>query len=229
MADRSGADEQAPPKQRLLECFARVAKAMASPQRLDLLEALAQGERSVEELARLIGAPAANTSHHLQVLREGGLVTSRRAGVQAFYRLSDEEEVVGVLGGLRRIAEHHLAEVDRIVRDAFESRDPLTPMGQAELLERARQGEVTVIDVRPDEEYRAGHIQGAMNVPLEELDQRLAELPRDREVVAYCRGPYCMLAFEAVERLRQQGYQVRRLEAGYPEWHAAHLPVEEND
>ncbi|SFD65936.1 Rhodanese-related sulfurtransferase [Thiohalospira halophila DSM 15071] len=225
MAGQSDPGGETPPKQRLLECFARVAKAMASPQRLDILEALAQGEHSVEALAQAIGAPKANTSHHLQVLREGGLVNVRRAGVQAFYRLSDEEEIVGVLNGLRRIAEEQLAEVNRIVREAFESRDPLTPVSHDELMERAREGDVTVIDVRPDEEYRAGHIEGAVNVPLEELDDRLAELPRDREVVAYCRGPYCMLAFEAVERLRQQGYQVRRLEAGYPEWNAAHLPV----
>lgn len=229
MSRNKPAASEPSPKRRLLDCFARVAKAMASPQRLDLLEALAQGEHSVDELARAIGAPVANTSHHLQVLREGGLVETRRAGVQVFYQLSDEEEIVNVLGGLRRIAENHLAEVDRIVHEAFENRDPMTPVSHEELLERARTGDVTVIDVRPDNEYQSGHIEGAINVPLEELDQRLADLPKEREVVAYCRGPYCLLAFEAVERLRAQGYQVRRLENGYPEWHAAHLPISHGD
>ena len=215
------------PKQLLLEQFARVAKALASPQRLDLIEALAQGERRVDELARATNLPVANTSHHLQVLRDGGLVHSRRDGVQVFYRLSDEARILRVVGDIQHIAEEQLAEVERIVRESFESRDQLTPVRHEELLRLARAGEVTVIDVRPPEEYAAGHIKGAVNVPLNELGKRLAELPRDREVVAYCRGPYCMLAFEAVETLRHEGYHVRRLEDGYPQWRAAHHPTEQ--
>ncbi|OOG27700.1 ArsR family transcriptional regulator [Thioalkalivibrio denitrificans] len=216
----------ASPKRLLLEQFARVAKALASPQRLDLIEALAQGERSVDELARATGMPMANASHHLQVLRDGGLVHSRREGVQVFYRLSDEERILRIASDIQHVAEEQLAEVERIVREAFDSRDSLTPVSQRELLKRARAGEVTVIDVRPPEEFRAGHIKGAVNVPVSELGKRLAELPRDREIVAYCRGPYCMLAFEAVEKLRREGYQARRLEDGYPQWRAARHPVE---
>jgi rhodanese-related sulfurtransferase len=215
----------APAKQQLLTHFARVAKALASPVRLELLEALAQGERGVDELAHATGFPMANTSHHLQVLRDGGLVRSRREGVQVIYSLSDEAEVTAIVSGIRRIAEAQLAEVDRIVRQAFDSRDKLTPVEPRELLKLSRKGEVTVIDVRPAHEYRAGHVKGAINIPLEDLEEHLGELPRERDVVAYCRGPYCVLAFEAVEALRRHGFSARRLENGFPEWKAARLPV----
>ncbi|TVP86184.1 MAG: ArsR family transcriptional regulator [Thioalkalivibrio sp.] len=212
-------------KNQLFTHFARVAKALASPVRLELLEALAQGEHSVDELARAVGVPMANASHHLQVLRDGGLVHSRRDGVQMIYSLSDEAEITGVIAGIRHIAEAQLAEVDRIVREAFSSRDTLTPMDPREVMKRARRGEVTVIDVRPRDEFHAGHVKGAINVPLEELGQHLADLPRDREIVAYCRGPYCVMSYDAVEELRRQGFSARRLDAGYPEWKAARLPV----
>jgi DNA-binding transcriptional ArsR family regulator len=212
-------------KTQLFSHFARGAKALASPVRLELLEALAQGEHSVDELARAAGVPMANASHHLQVLRDGGLVHSRRDGVQIIYSLSDETEITQVIAGIRRIAEAQLAEVDRIVREAFTSRDTVTPMDPREVVKLARRGEVTVIDVRPRDEFHAGHIKGAINVPLAELGQHLADLPRDREIVAYCRGPYCVLSFEAVEELRRHGFRARRLEAGYPEWKAARLPV----
>ena len=212
-------------KTQLFSHFARVAKALASPVRLELLEALAQGEHSVDELARAAGVPMANASHHLQVLRDGGLVHSRRDGVQVIYSLSDETEITQVIAGIRRIAEAQLAEVDRIVREAFTSRDNVTPMDPGEVIKLARRGEVTVIDVRPRDEFHAGHIKGAINVPLAELGQYLADLPRDREIVAYCRGPYCVLSFEAVEELRRHGFRARRLDAGYPEWKAARLPV----
>lgn len=215
----------APAKQQLLTHFARVAKALASPVRLELLEALAQGERGVDELAHATGFPMANTSHHLQVLRDGGLVRSRREGVQVIYSLSDETEITAVISGIRRVAEAQLAEVDRIVRQAFDSRDDVMPVESRELLKLARKGEVTVIDVRPAHEYRAGHVKGAINIPLEELEQHLVQLPRDRDIIAYCRGPYCVLAFEAVEALRRHGFNARRLEDGFPEWKAAHLPV----
>jgi len=215
----------APAKQQLLTHFARVAKALASPVRLELLEALAQGERGVDELAHATGFPMANTSHHLQVLRDGGLVRSRREGVQVIYCLSDETEITAIVSGIRRIAEAQLAEVDRIVRQAFDSRDNVTPMEPRELLSLARKGEITVVDVRPAHEYRAGHVKGAINIPLEELEQHLGELPKDRDVIAYCRGPYCVLAFEAVEVLRRHGFSARRLVNGFPEWKAARLPV----
>ncbi len=213
-----------PPKKRLFEHFARVAKAIASPNRLELLEVLAQGERSVDALAQASGMSVANTSHHLQVLRDSGLAVSRKEGLQVFYRLSDDA-IPAVIAGIRGVAERHLAEVERIVRESFESRDSLTPVKREELLERARAGEAMVIDVRPPVEYEAGHIAGAVNIPLESLSERLAELPKDQEVVAYCRGPYCMLAFEAVEELRRRGYHARRLEGGYHEWMAERRPV----
>jgi rhodanese-related sulfurtransferase/DNA-binding transcriptional ArsR family regulator len=213
------------PKKRLFEQFARVAKALASANRLELLEALAQGERSVDALSQAVGLSVANTSHHLQILRDGGLALSRKDGLQVYYRLSDDA-VTQVIGGLREVAERHLAEVERIVRENFESRDALTPVKRDQLMELVHAGEAMVIDVRPPGEYQAGHIPGAINVPLDTLPERLAELPKDQEIVAYCRGPYCMLAFEAVERLRQSGYQARRLEDGFPEWKAEQLPVE---
>ena len=212
------------PKKRLFEHFARVAKAMASPNRLELLETLAQGERSVDALAQASGMSVANTSHHLQILRDSGLAVSRKDGLQVFYRLSDDAITV-VLAGIRGIAERRLAEVERIVRENFDSRDNLTPVQREELLGLVRSGEAMVIDVRPPAEYDAGHIEGAVNVPLESLPGRLNQLPHDQEIVAYCRGPYCMLAFEAVEELRKHGYHARRLEDGYPEWKADQKPV----
>jgi len=213
------------PKKRLFEQFARVAKALASANRLELLEALAQGERSVDALAQASGMSVANTSHHLQILRDSGLALSRKEGLQVFYRLSDDA-ITTVLGGIRGVAERHLAEVERIVRENFDSRDSLTPVKRDQLLEMVHSGEAMVIDVRPPNEYDAGHIPGAVNIPLDTLPEHLAKLPKEQEIVAYCRGPYCMLAFEAVERLRQSGYQARRLEDGFPEWKAKQLPVE---
>jgi rhodanese-related sulfurtransferase/DNA-binding transcriptional ArsR family regulator len=217
--------ETVPPKKRLFEHFARVAKAIASANRLELIEALAQGERSVDALAQASGMSMANTSHHLQILRDSGLAVSRKDGLQVFYRLTDDA-IPAVLAGIRGIAERHLAEVERIVRESFESRDSLTPVRRDELLGLVRSGEAMVIDVRPPAEYDAGHIEGAINIPLESLPERLNKLPQDQEIVAYCRGPYCMLAFEAVERLRQHGYRARRLEDGFPEWKVDHLPVD---
>jgi rhodanese-related sulfurtransferase/DNA-binding transcriptional ArsR family regulator len=212
-------------KQQLFTHFARIAKALASPNRLEILEILAQGERPVDAIAEAAGLSVANTSHHLQVMRDGGLVVSRREGVQMFYALSDEEIPV-LLSDMQRIGERHLAEVERIVRENFADRDELTPVKHKELLSLVRAGEATVIDVRPSDEYEAGHIRGAINVPLEELPKRLAELPRKQQVVAYCRGPYCMLAYDAVAQLRKRGYRARRLEDGFPEWKAGRQPVD---
>lgn len=213
------------PRHQILALLARAGKGLAHPSRLELLEALAQGERSVDALARACGIPLANTSHHLLVLKECGLLASRREGLQVFYRLADEE-VPALVATLRRIAERQLAEVERIVRDNFHSRDALQPVRRDELLKMARGGEAVVIDVRPAEEYAAGHIAGAINVPLESLPRWLEKLPKAQQVVAYCRGPYCMLAFDAVDKLRRKGYRARRLEDGFPEWQASRLPVE---
>ncbi|HMQ71251.1 MAG TPA: metalloregulator ArsR/SmtB family transcription factor [Rubrivivax sp.] len=213
------------PKRQILSLLARVGKGLAHSSRLELLEALAQGERSVDALARACGIPMANTSHHLLVLKECGLLASRREGLQVFYRLADDE-VPALVATLRRVAERQLAEVERIVRENFRSRDALQPVRREELLKLARGGEAVVIDVRPADEYAAGHIAGAINVPVESLPRWLRQLPKGREVVAYCRGPYCMLAFDAVDKLRRKGYRARRLEDGFPEWQASRLPVD---
>jgi rhodanese-related sulfurtransferase/biotin operon repressor len=213
------------PKKKLFEQFARIAKSLSSPNRMELLETLAQGERSVDALAQATGMSVANTSHHLQILRDSGLAESRKVGLQVFYRLSDDQ-IPTLMGCISRVAEKHLAEVDRIVREHFTARDSLTPIGRVELLARAKQGETMVIDVRPAAEYQAGHIPGAVNIPVDELHEHLESLPHGQEIVAYCRGPYCMLAFEAVAQLREAGYQARRLEDGFPEWKADNRPVE---
>ena len=212
-------------KHELFNEFARVAKALANGYRLELLEFLAQGERSVDALARVSGLTVANTSQHLQQLRQAGLVKNRKQGHQVFYRLSGED-VTALLDALRTLAECRLADVNRLVEDYLKVKDSLEPLPAEELLERAREGLVTVLDVRPPEEFAAGHLPGAVNIPLSELEQRLGELPPDREVVAYCRGPHCVLAFDAVARLRRQGLEARRLDGGLPEWRLAGLPVE---
>lgn len=221
-------NEPLPPKKRLYEQLARVAKALAQPGRLDLLEALGQGPRSVDGLATASGMSVANTSHHLQTLRDGGLVTSRRDGLQVIYSLSDPD-IPKLMSCMRRVAERQVAEVERIVRENFGQRDGLTPVKREELLKLVKKGEAMVIDVRPEAEFAAGHISGAVNVPLDALPKRLKTLPKDQEIVAYCRGPYCMFALEAVTALRKKGYRARRLEEGFPEWKAEHLPVEEGE
>ena len=217
-----------PPKKRLYEQLARVAKALAQPGRLELLEALGQGPRSVDGLATASGMSVANTSHHLQTLRDGGLVTSRRDGLQIIYSLSDPD-IPRLMSNLRKVAERQMAEMERIVREHFDSRDGLMPVKRDELLKLVKKGEAVVLDVRPAEEFAAGHIPGAINVPIDALPKRLKELPKDQEIVAYCRGPYCMFALEAVAELRKKGYRARRLEEGFPEWKAERLPVDEGE
>lgn len=215
-------------KHDLFAQFARVGKALGNGNRLEILEYLAQGERSVEALANVAGLTVANTSQHLQHLRQAGLVTTRKEGLKVYYRLSSND-VLDLIDALRRVAEHHVAEVERLINSYLTVKDDLEPIPRDELLSRARDGQVTVIDVRPPEEYAAGHLPGAVNIPLSELEQRLAELGenRDQEIVAYCRGPHCVLAFDAVARLREKGLKARRLQDGYPEWKTAGLPVEE--
>ena len=211
-------------KDALYEQFARVGKAVTSPRRIELLELLAQGERSVEPLARAVGLGVTTASAHLQVLRGARLVATRRDGTRILYRLADED-VVALIDLVRRIARTRLAEVDEVVGTYFSARDTLAPIGCDELLARTERAEVVVLDVRPREEFEAGHIPGAISIPLDELRDRLDELPRDVEVVAYCRGPYCVLAPQAVAFLGERGIRARRLDEGLPEWRLAGLPV----
>lgn len=212
-------------KRALYAQFAAVAKALAHEHRLELLELVAQGERSVEALAEGVGLTVANASQHLQQLRRAGLVTARRQAKFVLYRLADNA-VLDMLAAMHRVAERNLGEVDRILRSYFHERDALEPVSRAELKERMRKGLVTVLDVRPEDEFRLGHLRGAVNVPLSKLARWLNRLDRDTEIVAYCRGPYCVLSFEAVAQLRARGFTARRLDGGFPEWKAAGLPVE---
>jgi len=209
----------------MFEQFAAVARTIGSAQRLELLELLAQTERSVEELAGLSGLTIANASQHLQQLRRSGLVESRRDGKRVLYRLADGD-VVALLGVLRRITERNVGAVEKVLNSYFRERDSLVAVSRKELLRRMREGLVTVIDTRPAEEFAAGHLPGALNLPLRELKRRLRELPREQAIVAYCRGAYCVLSYEAVAELRKRGFKASRLEEGYPEWKAAGLPVE---
>jgi rhodanese-related sulfurtransferase len=212
-------------KDAVFQQFARVAAAFASPKRIEIIDVLAQGERNVETLAAETGLSIANTSRHLQVLKVSGLVAFRKEGLLVFYRLADPKVLDGYRA-LRELAEERLAEVDRLVRDFFGGVDGMEPVGRSELLKRARKGEAVVVDVRPREEFAAGHITGALSIPLAMLEKRLSEIPAERVVVAYCRGPYCVLAAEAVKLLRRRGYRAFRLQEGYPEWRDGGLPVE---
>lgn len=213
------------PKRLLFRQFAAIAKAVAHEHRLELLEALAQGERSVEALAERTGLSLANASHHLQQMRRAGLVEARRDGKFVLHRLADDA-VLDLVASLTRIGERHLAEVGQIVRNYFDARDAMEPVTRAELKARIKSGLVQVLDVRPADEFAMGHLPGAINIPLDQLKKRLAALDPSREIVAYCRGPYCVLSFESVAILRKKGFTVRRLEDGLPEWRAAGLPVE---
>lgn len=215
-------------KHELFAQFARVGKALSNANRLELLEYLAQGERGVEALAKVSGLTLANTSQHLQQLRQAGLVIARKEGQYVYYRLAGDEIVV-LLDTLRKVAGKNLADVERLITSYLTVKDGLEPVPAKELLARVRKGLVTVIDVRPPEEYAAGHLPGAVNIPLAELEKHLDEFRPNQEIVAYCRGPHCVLAFDAVARLRGKGFKARRLEDGYPEWKAEGLPVERQD
>ncbi len=212
------------PKQALFAQFALVAKTLGHADRIEILQHLAQGERGVEALAQRVGLSIANTSQHLQRLRRAGLVRSRRDGKFVLYRLADDA-VLDLLSSLQHVAERNVAEVYRIVRGYFADRDGMMPVSRAELLESLRKGLVTVLDVRPADEFAMGHVPGAINIPLGDLEARLAELDPGQEIVAYCRGAYCVFSFEAVAALRARGFAARRLEEGLPEWKAAGLPV----
>lgn len=211
-------------KTAIYEQFSRIGKALSNPSRLELLDLLCQGPRTVEALAKEAGLGLANTSQHLKALREARLVEAEKAGLFVTYRLAGEQ-VCQFFRSLRSLAETRLAEVAEITRRFLEARQGLQPVDCEQLLSKVREGAVIVLDVRPPEEYRAGHLPGALSVPLKELETRLRDLPRDREVVAYCRGPYCVLAVEAVEMLRSRGFAAFRLEDGVRDWQARGFPV----
>jgi ArsR family transcriptional regulator len=213
------------PKTVVFAGFAEVAKAFGHAHRLEILELLAQSERSVDALAERAGLSIANASQHLRLMRRAGVLASRRDGKHILYRLSDPA-VLDLVAALHRVGERNLAEVREVVGGYFRERDALEPVTRKELARRLKEGLVTVLDVRPEDEYAAGHLPRAINIPLRELSRRLREIPKNREIVAYCRGPYCVLAFEAVAVLRERGFKIRRLADGFPEWKAAGLPVE---
>jgi rhodanese-related sulfurtransferase/DNA-binding transcriptional ArsR family regulator len=211
-------------KDAIFEQFARVAAAFASPKRVEIVDLLAQGERTVDSIAGATAMTVANTSRHLQLLRQAGMVTSRREGLHVVYRIADDSVVAGYRG-LRTLAESRVGEVGRLAEAFFGQVDGAEPVGVAELLARTEAGEVVVVDVRPRVEFEAGHLPGALSIPLEEMSQRLSELDPNTSIVAYCRGPYCVLAAQAVAQLRAAGLKAERLAAGPPDWHAAGLPL----
>jgi rhodanese-related sulfurtransferase/DNA-binding transcriptional ArsR family regulator len=214
-----------PAKERLYQAIGRVAAALGSAGRLQLLEFVAQGERSVDALAAMTGLSVANTSKHLQALRQAGLVSARKEGLRVYYAIAGDD-VSLLLAALRGVAEHRAADVEKLLQAWLAHRDELEAVPAREVLARVRRGLITVLDVRPAEEYAAGHVPGAINVPVDRLEKYLSKLPKRKEVIAYCRGPYCLMSFEAVEKLRKRGFKAKRLQDGYPEWRAAGLPVE---
>jgi rhodanese-related sulfurtransferase/DNA-binding transcriptional ArsR family regulator len=212
-------------KDALYEQFARIGHALSTPKRLEILDLLGQGERSVEVLARQANLSVPNASQHLKVLRSARLVDSRRDGLYIYYRLADAA-VWRLWTALRDLGQLRLTEITELVRSIYRDADGLDLVDRPTLWRMAQEGEVTVLDVRPTTEFESGHIPGATSVPLEELEQRLSEIPRDQPVVAYCRGPYCVLAVQAVELLRRHGFSARRMKDGFPEWREDGLPVE---
>jgi rhodanese-related sulfurtransferase len=213
-------------KDAIYEQFARIGKSVSSPKRLELLDLLCQGERTVEVLAKESGLTIANTSQHLQVLRAARLVEAEKEGLFVIYRLADQT-VCEFFRAMRVIAESRLAEVEQIKRRFLEGREGMEPVDRDALLKLVREGAVTVLDVRPVEEYNAGHIPGALSIPLKDLTLHLSELPHDQEIVAYCRGPYCVLSIQAVEMLRAKGFHAVRLEEGIQDLRAMGFPIAE--
>lgn len=208
----------------LYEQFARIGKALSNGHRLELLEVIAQGEHSVETLAQETGMSIANASQHLQVLRSAQLVEVRREGVYLYYRLADTQ-VFALWQTMRQVGENRIAEIERIVQTYLRDRSLLQPLSAPELIQRLAEGNVILLDVRPAEEYAAGHLPDALSIPVTDLGAHLSELPQEKEIVAYCRGPYCVFADEAVTLLQAHGYTARRLEQGVPEWRALGLPI----
>lgn len=213
-------------KKQLFEQLAQIAQAISSPQRLELLDYLAQAERSVEELSQLSGLSLANTSRHLQVLKQSALVEVRKDGNKRLYLLAGDE-VVTLIASLRKTAETHLAQVEFLLDSYLTQKDKLEPINADQLMEMSQNGEVIVVDVRPEKEYRQGHIPHAINIPPEDLGRRLNELDNSKTIVAYCRGPYCLFSYDAVEALQKKGVKAHRLVDGFPEWKAAGRPISE--
>ena len=213
------------PKRDVFAQLARIGNALSSAVRLELLELLSQGERSVDQLSLLTGTTVANASQHLQKLKQAGLIVGRKQGLFVFYRVAGDD-VIRMLMAVSQVGETHIAEIERIVRLYFFSKDDFEPVAATELLARAKKGLVTVLDVRPYEEFASGHVPGALNIPVDQLARRLRELPKGKEVIAYCRGHFCLMSFEAVQMLRKKGMKARRLQDGMPEWRMAGLPVE---
>src|SRR6516165_5625392 len=214
------------PKQQVFAGLAQIAHALAHAHRLELLEHLGQGERSVEHLATRASLTLANASRHLQLLRRAALVEGRHNGKRVYYRLAGDDAVIGLLSALSRVGERNSAQIARVMASYFRARDEFEPVSRDELLDRLRSGTATVLDVRPEDEFANGHLPNALNIPLSQLERRLAELPPDQEVVACCRDPWRVLSFEAVALLRGRGYRARRLEDGFPEWKTAGLPID---
>ncbi len=212
------------PKQALFREFAEVAKALANGVRLEILEYLSQADRNVETLARLTDVSVASVSQHLQKLRHAGLLVATKHGKQVIYSLKDEQ-AVDLLETLQRFAERNTAEVQQVISGYYNDRDSMEAVSKADLFERVAQGTSIALDVRPADEFEVGHLKGAINIPLADLEKHLADLPPDKEIIAYCRGPYCVLSYEAVATLREKGYTVFRLDGGYPDWKASGLPV----
>ena len=215
------------PKQALFREFAEVAKALAHGVRLEILDFLAQADRNVETLARLTNVSVASVSQHLQKLRHAGLLVATKDGKQVIYSLKDEL-VVELLETLQRFADRNTAEVQQVLSGYFNDRDSMEAVSKADLLERVAHGTAIALDVRPADEFEVGHLKGAINIPLADLEKHLADLPPNKEIIAYCRGPYCVLSYEAVATLREKGYTVFRLDGGYPDWKASGLPVTNN-
>lgn len=216
---------QSSPKKELFTQLAIVGKTLSNANRLELLEFLAQGERSVDELAKISGLSVANTSQHLQDLRRSGLVKNRSQGQKVYYYINDFR-IVALIGLMRDIAQDNLAQMQQLIESYLLSKDQLEPLAREELLRKVQDGEVIVIDVRPEVEFESGHLPHAINVPYSCLADELSKLPKDKEIIAYCRGPYCLLSFDTVAQLRTLGYEARRLEDGFPEWKQHGLPVE---
>ena len=212
-------------KQALFGQLGLIASAFSSPARLEILDYLAQCERSVDALARVTGLSVANTSKHLRQLRQAGLVDARKEGLHVFYRMSGDD-VLSAIAAMRVLAQSRLTEVDQLIDTYLTSKDKLEPMQADELMEKASDGLVTILDVRPEEEFSQGHLSGAINIPLGELEKHLPEFSGDTEVIAYCRGPWCVLSYEAVSILRSKGIRARRLEGGLPEWRQEGRPVD---
>ncbi len=214
-------------KQDINQQLALIAQGLASPQRLEILDYLAQTERSVDELSQLAGLSVANTSRHLQVLKQAAMVTVRREGKRRFYRLAGDD-VIHLVSSLRKTAEIHLAEVERLTQSYLTQKDALEAISAEELLERTQQGDVIVWDIRPEKEFAAGHLPNAINIPPNEVAQRINELDSHTSIVAYCRGPYCLFSYDAIKLLQEKGYNARRLQDGYPEWQAAGYPTQQD-